>query len=630
MEFRNKFALKQLLLFLAIFTFFRFVLYFLYSDYFADLTFIQVLTSFIDGLRFDLSIILTFAGLPLFLINLPVISKLWIKIWGIVVTIVFIAMLLILVGDVFYFDVVDRHLGDDLLLALDDADFIWSFAVNQYWYVLIAFILFFTFYIRNMLRKINRYFEKNKPKLLKEIILQVAVILFIVIGIRGSFGDKPINVINAFGQGSSEYGNLTLNGVFSVYHVSRSAGKIKHNFYSKDEANSRALSMIVEPNDIVPNKEYALMRKFKSFAIKNKGQQKLNVVFFLLESWTPQYIDCYFHRGYGVTPNFDTIAQNGLKFNNYYANGDRSIYGLTATLLGIPQPLGIPYLGTGLELYNIFRIGKIFDALGYRTIFAQTSSSGSYRVDAIAKGLGFKEYYAQEDFPKTNIYETDEIPHFGWDYEALMFLEKKISEQNKPFFTYLFTGTTHEEYVLPDKKFEKYPHQRNNINGYLNTLYYSDWAFGEFFKKAKNRPWFKNTIFVFTADHCNRYTGKSIPEKFMIPLVIYAPGIIQPEESDILSSQADIPATIFDILNIQTEYSGTGKSLLQNYKHRFVLGRRGETMFYINQNGILQHNLNTMLEHDAKSEDILNNMKKDLLSVDQFLYNLIKSNKFYK
>jgi len=109
--------------------------------------------------------------------------------------------------------------------------------------------------------------------------------------------------------------------------------------------------------------------------------------FSLLESWTPEYIDSFSDKNFAVTPNFDSIANNGLKFTNFYANGDRSIYGLTATLLGIPQILGIPYLGTGLEVYNIFRIGKIFDEMGYRTIFAQTSSSGSYRVDAIAKGL---------------------------------------------------------------------------------------------------------------------------------------------------------------------------------------------------------------------------------------------------
>jgi len=524
-----------------------------------------------------------------------------------------------------------------LLLALDDTDFVISFAINQYWYLLITFIIAFTLFIRNLLRNINRNYLYVKPKLIKEIVIQIAIVLLIIIGIRGTFGDKPINIINAYGHGSSEYGNLTLNGVFSVYHVNRSSGNIKHRFYPENEANSHALSLITEELDIIPDIEFPLMRKFKNFSKVNNGNKKYNIVFFLLESWTPQFIDCYSNQSYGVTPNFDSIAKKGLKFTNAYANGDRSIYGITATLLGIPQPIGLPYLGTGLEVYNLFRIGKIFDEIGYRTIFAQTSKRGSFRVDAIAKGLGFKEFYAQQDFPKAGIYETNEVPLFGWDYEALLFLEDKISEQNKPFFAYLFTGTTHEEYILPSKKFEKYPHKRNGINGYLNTLYYSDWALGEFFKKAKTKEWFKNTVFIFTADHCNRYVGKTVPEKFLIPLVIYAPGIIESGESAIICSQSDLPATIFDLLNLKFEYSGTGKSLMQNYKNRFVLGRNGETMFYINDKGYILHNLNTILEkkvreneHADNSQKVLKGLEKDLLSIDQFLYNLIKSNKFYK
>ena len=636
MEFRYRFALGQLLFFLAVFTSCRLILYISYQDYFSSLAFSQVLISLLDGMRFDLSIILTFLGLPLFMINLPINKKLWLKIWTVIASIIFITMFLILAGDVFYFDVVDRHLGDDLLLALDDADFIWSFAISQYWYVLILIILIFTYYIRYLFRKINWFFESPKTKLLREIILQAAIVLLVIIGIRGSFGDKPINVINAFGQGSSQYGNLTLNGVFSVYHVSRSTTSVKHTFFLKEYADITAKSLIIESYENVPDNDYPISRTYKNFAVKIPNKKKLNIVFFLLESWTPEYIDCFSNKGYKVTPNFDSIANNGMKFTNFYANGDRSIYGLTASLIGIPQVLGIPYLGTGLELYNIFRIGKIFDEMGYRTIFAQTSSSGSYRVDAIAKGIGFKEYYAQQDFPKIYKYSTNEVPYFGWDYEALIFLEKKISETEKPFYAYLFTGTTHEEYILPSKKFEKYSHQRNGLNGYLNTLYYSDWAFGEFFKEAKKKLWFKNTIFIFTADHVSKFVDKTLRGRFHIPLVIYAPGILEPQESKILSSQADIPATIFDLLNIKKEFTGFGKSLLQKSDNRFVFGRRGETMFYINNSGNIQHNLSMILENDVNGKSgrdsviVLKRMNNELLSLDQFLYSLLKSNRFYR
>ena len=236
MEFRNKYIFGKIIFYLTVFTFFRLLLYVLYNDYFGALTSTQVFTAFIDGLRFDISIILTFIGLPLFLMNLPVNNKLWLKAITVIASIEFLAMVLLLTGDVLYFDIVKRHLGDDLLLAIDDTDFVMYFAIKQYWYILFVVIVLFALYIRFLFSIINRHFEKRKIKPVKEIIFQIIAILLIIIGIRGTFGDMPINIINAFGGGSSEYGNLTLNGVFSVYHITRNADNVNHNFYHKEKA----------------------------------------------------------------------------------------------------------------------------------------------------------------------------------------------------------------------------------------------------------------------------------------------------------------------------------------------------------------------------------------------------------
>ena len=42
-----------------------------------------------------------------------------------------------------------------------------------------------------------------------------------VLGIRGTFSDKPINIIDAFESGSTAQSNLVLNGVFTLYHHAR-------------------------------------------------------------------------------------------------------------------------------------------------------------------------------------------------------------------------------------------------------------------------------------------------------------------------------------------------------------------------------------------------------------------------
>ena len=158
-------------------------------------------------------------------------------------------MLMLLAGDVIYFDVVKRHLGDDLMLAIDDSAYIIDFAIKEFWHILLLLAILFTGYIWYLFRIINRGFEKVKARPVKEILIQLAIILLVVICIRGTFSDKPINIINAFGGGSSAYGNLTLNGVFSVYHISRNAGNVNHQFFDNKIAMNTATKEIIESDE---------------------------------------------------------------------------------------------------------------------------------------------------------------------------------------------------------------------------------------------------------------------------------------------------------------------------------------------------------------------------------------------
>lgn len=76
---------------------------------------------------------------------------------------------------------------------------------------------------------------------------------------------------------------------------------------------------------------------------------------------------------------------------------------------------------------------------------------------------------------------------------------------------------------------------------------YTDYAIGQFFAKAAEKPWFKNTVFVIVADHCASSAGKtSIPvDKYHIPAIVYAPGFIEPQHISKLCSQIDLMPTVF-------------------------------------------------------------------------------------
>jgi phosphoglycerol transferase MdoB-like AlkP superfamily enzyme len=94
---------------------------------------------------------------------------------------------------------------------------------------------------------------------------------------------------------------------------------------------------------------------------------------------------------------------------------------------------------------------------------------------------------------------------------------------------------------------------------------YCDYAIGELIRKASTKPWFINTLIVIMADHCAGSAGQSeLPfMEYQIPLIIYNPGLIQPQRVDKLSGQIDVAPTLFGLLNWNYESKFFGKDIMK-------------------------------------------------------------------
>jgi len=128
----------------------------------------------------------------------------------------------------------------------------------------------------------------------------------------------------------------------------------------------------------------------------------------------------------------------------------------------------------------------------------------------------------------------------------------KFDEANaggKPFFAHIMTTSNHRPYTFPEGRVDR--RQKTREGG----VQYTDWAIGDFIRRASAKPWFANTLFIFTADHTASAAGKTdLPvERYHIPMIWYAPGHIAPARMDRLMSQIDIPTTILGWLGIALE-----------------------------------------------------------------------------
>ncbi|WP_245898313.1 LTA synthase family protein [Glaesserella australis] len=544
----------------------------MYPSYFLPLSASEVVQGFVKGVQFDSATTMLFLSPVLVLLSLPLswIQKSTVRIMlSCVAGFILLGMLIYCLSDLAYFGEVQRHIGSEVLnISADKAALVEIAFSSRLEHTIYAFVfltmlalLWYVIIIRPLKKSINL-----SSSWVIKIFAWLGLALLYFILFRGFIlTSRPINLSDAFSGSKLQQANLSLNPVYMSYR------EIKNRLNQKplNYVSSQELQSFAKNNPLVFQWHHPLNQPTKK-----------NLVLILLESWSYKYIDGLSGSQHKVTPFMDSLISKSQVWDNYYAAGQRSIIGIQAILSSLPALPNQPTLGFGLELKQMSKIADIANQYDYRTIMMQSSARRSFHMDSIANALGFQEYYGKEDVPLLREYPQEQ-PRFGWDYDALQFFSQVINKKNQqPFFAFMFTGTTHEPFPNIGKEFELYPHDAKNEYGFLNTLKYSDWALEQFMKEAEKQEWYKNTIFIFTADHTlNAESDESLPEKFHIPLVIYTPdGSLTPKREQRLASQYDLFPSIMDLLGFNQPIYTYGKSLFSEEHNEQIMLNQGDVM----------------------------------------------------
>ncbi len=284
-----------------------------------------------------------------------------------------------------------------------------------------------------------------------------------------------------------------------------------------------------------------------------------NVVLIIVESLSADYMAA-FGNSENLTPNLDKLAAQSLFFTNLRAIGTRTVYGLAATTLSIP-PLPGNSIVRRPDNGNLFNLGSVFKQHGYTNKF-------------IYGGFGY--FDNMNSFFAANGYQTidradlqqDEIT-FGniWGVADEDLFNRVLKEndhaykQNKPFFDVVLTTSNHRPFTYPAGRIDIL-----SPGGRKGGVKYTDYAIGKFIDDARTHPWFNNTIFVVIADHTAGSSGKLEldPDKYLIPLLIYAPKTIKPKYITTLSSQIDLAPTLLGLLNFSYDSHFYGQDMLKS------------------------------------------------------------------
>ncbi len=388
-------------------------------------------------------------------------------------------------------------------------------------------------------------------------VISLLVAIPLCIGaIRGGFtkATRPITISNA-----NQYVNrpvetgIVLNTPFSIMRTLKKTPFVVPDYMSDEEA-SALYTPLHTPAD--------------SAAFTPR-----NVVVVILESFSKQHIGFYnktLRNGTykGFTPFLDSLlTTSAMTYRYSYANGRKSIEGMPSVLSSLPNFVE-PLFLTPASLNAMSGLAReLGENKGYTTAFFHGAQNGSMGFQAFARTTGFQRYYGRDEYnadPNFNGDADFDGTWAIWDEEFFQFFAAQMNQMKEPFMTALFSASSHDPFVVPEKYQGRFPQGERPLQ---QCIAYTDFALKRFFETASKQPWFKNTLFVITADHVSQQIDPfycTSLGNYSVPIIFYAPGdqAMHGYDEERVVEQIDIMPTVLGYLHYDLPYIAFGLDIL--------------------------------------------------------------------
>lgn len=454
--------------------------------------------------------------------------------------------------------------------------------LQEFWYIALIFIILSILFWKIIPDFSNNSFRKKlttKDYSKKYLLFTIILACLLILG-RGGLQKKPIRIVDGIKYSALTNTGLVLNTPFTILKTLAQKNDLDYTkYYNATELKSIYNPLISLNPTEMPTKK--------------------NVVVLILESFGNENI------GRGQTPFLDSLITKSYYFKNGFANGKVSIDAVPSILSSIPSLMNNSFISSSYSLNKINGLPKILKKEGYNTSFFHGAFNGSQNFDQYAKVAGFDQYFGKDQYQGPDSFDGK----WGiFDEEFLQFYSSRLSSFKQPFFSSLFTISSHNPYTIPKKYIGKFPKGTTRIQ---ESIAYTDYSLMKFFKTAKKQQWYNNTLFVISADHTSaegdRESDQTNIGKFRIPILFFDPS--NPKLtglSDKNFQQIDIMPSILDYLNIKTDMVSFGKSYKS--KDNFVVYYLGGTYHYINDDFYLVFaNNQTIGFYNWKKDTLLKN-----------------------
>jgi phosphoglycerol transferase MdoB-like AlkP superfamily enzyme len=365
----------------------------------------------------------------------------------------------------------------------------------------------------------------------------------IFLGARGGYKEIPISQASVYFSKHKVYNDLAISTVYNFGH------SITENQAVIDGINHYAITLDEKEKKSILKELMATPQGSKHKSILTTTRP--NIVLVVWESLAGDFIDTPKYQE--AIPNIMKLSEEGILFTNTYSSATLSHEGLPSIISGWPPIAGTYVTNLPAKFYKLPFLTQTLKENSYTSMFLFGGQLRYGNLTSYMYGSGFD--IIEENSNITLPSEQEGVLGYHDEY-MLEYLKNKTTELKEPFFSSIFTVSSHSPY---DQPMENVIEWGGPDKDYINSVYYTDRSIGEFIDSAKKEPWYDNTLFIIVADHAHKTPhswGRSDPRWHHVPMLFYGEVLKKKYRGykyKKIASQHDIAATLLSQMKINHE-----------------------------------------------------------------------------
>ena len=470
---------------------------------------------------------------------------------------------------------------------------------------IIVWIISSSFFIYVFNRLIDRFFAKLHVVDFRFTPLLLVYTSLLVILMRGGLQTIPINQSSVYIFDNMFANHAAINFAWNFSHSIKSKNYSAENPFVR--LDSAAAIKVV--NDARDSLNYLPESSRMHKILKDSSS---NIILIIWESLTAKIVGPLGGEP-DVTLHLNELMGEGVSFDRFYANGDRSDKGLVAIFSGYyPQPdksiMKIPAKSRSLPMFT-HRLAK----LGYNNSFYYGGDLNFGNMNTYFRQGGVSDLIDEHEFAA-----ADQNSKWGaHDHVVFERLKDDLSGQIKePFFKAIFTLSSHEPFEFPgERKFG----DDVEVNSFRSAHAYTDSVVGDFLRWSKEQKWWDHTLIIITADHGHKlpqHNGAfNEPSKYHIPM-LWLGGALDTSQITVsnICSQKDLAYTLLKLLNGDITDFDWSHDMLQESSNHFAHYIYNKGFGTIDQAGFVVYDFvsDKIISQEGAQEDDLTNLGQSI------------------